>query len=167
VLQCSQRLGRRVATAHLLQLTLMFYLGAVMKSQHMSAPGQLRASFAIFGMVYALQVQARVWLTHIYSTQHFALETAQGLSRSLPCTAADTACWLQATRMIMCHMCKEPFEVFWWPMTLLVVVIGNSYLQACDFNRAAFAVLCVLYQRELDVACTFMMSCQYAANADH
>jgi hypothetical protein len=36
---------------------------------------------------------------------------------------------MQATRMIMCHMCKEPFEVFWWPMTLLVVVIGNTYLQ--------------------------------------
>ena len=51
-----QRLGRRVAAAHLLQLTLMFYLGAVLKSQHMTAPGQLRASFAIFGLVYALQV---------------------------------------------------------------------------------------------------------------
>lgn len=51
-----QRLGRRVATAHLLQLTLMFYLGATLKSQHMTAPGQLRALFAIFGIVYALQV---------------------------------------------------------------------------------------------------------------
>ena len=45
-----------MAAAHLLQLTLMFYLGAVLKSQHMTAPGQLRASFAIFGLVYALQV---------------------------------------------------------------------------------------------------------------
>jgi hypothetical protein len=60
-----QRLGRRVAAAHLLQLTLMFYLGAVLKSQHMTAPGQLRASFAIFGLVYALQVGVRLCeLTH-------------------------------------------------------------------------------------------------------
>ena len=36
---------------------------------------------------------------------------------------------MQATRMIMCHMCKEPFEVFWRPITLLVAVIGNTYLQ--------------------------------------
>lgn len=55
-----QRLGRRVAAAHLLQLTLMFYLGAVLKSQHMTAPGQLRASFAIFGLVYALQVGPQI-----------------------------------------------------------------------------------------------------------
>ena len=48
-----------MAAAHLLQLTLMFYLGAVLKSQHMTAPGQLRASFAIFGLVYALQVGAQ------------------------------------------------------------------------------------------------------------
>lgn len=53
-----QKLGRRVATAHLLQLTLMFWLGAVLKSQHMTAPGQLRAVFAIFGIIYALQVTA-------------------------------------------------------------------------------------------------------------
>lgn len=55
-----QRLGRRVATAHLLQLILLFYLGAVLKSQHMTAPGQLRASFAIFGIIYALQVDMLV-----------------------------------------------------------------------------------------------------------
>lgn len=29
----------------------------------------------------------------------------------------------------MCHMCKEPFEIFWWPITLLVACTANSYLQ--------------------------------------
>lgn len=38
---------------------------------------------------------------------------------------------LQATRLIMCHMCKEPFEIFWWPMTLLVACLANAYLQVC------------------------------------
>ena len=49
--------ARRVATAHILQLALLFGLGAVVQSQHMTAPGQLRAVFALYGIVYALQVR--------------------------------------------------------------------------------------------------------------
>jgi ethanolaminephosphotransferase len=96
-----KKLGRRVATSHLLQFTLMFGLGAVVTSQHMTAPGQLRAVFACFGIIYALQ----------------------------------------ATRLIMCHMCKEPFEIFWWPITLLVACVANTYLQVLDPALVAWAAV--------------------------
>lgn len=55
------------------------------------------------------------------------------------------SCWLwslQATRMIMCHMCKEPFEVFWWPITLLVVCIGNTYLQVRRALEETHTIYC-------------------------
>jgi hypothetical protein len=51
-----QRLGRREALSHVAQLVMLFTLGAYVMSQDLIAPGQLRACFAIFGIVYALQV---------------------------------------------------------------------------------------------------------------
>lgn len=41
---------------------------------------------------------------------------------------------LQATRLIMMHMCKEPFELFWWPITVIVLVIANDWLQLFNAN---------------------------------
>mmetsp|Transcript_16607 Transcript_16607/g.49684 ORF Transcript_16607/g.49684 Transcript_16607/m.49684 type:complete len:406 (-) Transcript_16607:348-1565(-) len=99
-----KKLGRRVAGAHILQLTILFGLGAAVMSHHLTAPGQLRAQFAIFGIVYALQ----------------------------------------ATRMIMTHMCKEPFEIFWWPVTIMVLVIGNDWLQLLPPSLMAWAAVGII-----------------------
>lgn len=93
-----KRLGRREALSHVAQLVMLFTLGAYVMSQDLIAPGQLRACFAIFGIVYALQ----------------------------------------ATRLIMMHMCKEPFELFWWPITVIVLVIANDWLQAFNTNLVAW-----------------------------
>ena len=47
----------------------------------------------------------------------------------------------QATHLIVSHMAKEPFELFWWPFTLLIVNLANSRLQLV--NPALFAWACV------------------------
>jgi hypothetical protein len=61
----------------------------------------------------------------------------------------------------MCHMCKEPFEVFWWPMTLLVVVIGNTYLQV---SRCATVLVSMIFSVEMHV--TLCMSSMLSFNPD-
>lgn len=39
---------------------------------------------------------------------------------------------LQATKLIMDHMCKEPFEILWWPIVALVLLLANSRAQLLD-----------------------------------
>ncbi len=39
---------------------------------------------------------------------------------------------LQATKLIMDHMCKEPFEILWWPVVALVLLLANSRAQLLD-----------------------------------
>lgn len=118
-----KRLGRREAVTHVLQLALLFTLGAFVMLQSHKSPGQLRACFAIFGIVYALQ----------------------------------------ATRLIMMHMCKEPFELFWWPITVIVLVIANDWLQLFNANLVAWLAVGIVLAGYLhyvvaviDQICTFL-----------
>ena len=46
----------------------------------------------------------------------------------------------QATHLIVSHMAKEPFELFWWPFTLLLVNLANTRLELV--NPALFAWAC-------------------------
>lgn len=39
---------------------------------------------------------------------------------------------VQATKLIMDHMCKEPFEILWWPVVALVLLLANSRAQLLD-----------------------------------
>ena len=75
---------------------------------------------------------------------------------------SDVGCW-QATRLIVTHMAKEPFVLFWWPMSLLLVCLSNQQLQFFDPVLLSWAavgialggylhyVFCVI-----DQICTFL-----------
>ena len=45
---------------------------------------------------------------------------------------------LEATKLVMDHMSKEPFEIFWWPVWLLGALILNSRLQLINPAFAAW-----------------------------
>ena len=50
-------LGSREALKQVAQFVLLFGLGALLLSQPMLAPGQIRAVYGTFGVIYALQVR--------------------------------------------------------------------------------------------------------------
>ncbi|KAK9831091.1 hypothetical protein WJX74_003232 [Apatococcus lobatus] len=45
---------------------------------------------------------------------------------------------LEATKLVMDHMAKEPFEIFWWPLWLLGGLILNSKLHCINPALAAW-----------------------------
>ena len=51
----------------------------------------------------------------------------------------------QASKLIMDHMAKEPFELAWWPILLLVALLANARVHAVDSAVATwgFAALAV------------------------
>ena len=53
---------------------------------------------------------------------------------------------MQATKLIMDHMCKEPFEILWWPVLALVILLANSRAQLLDSAITAwgFAALMIV-----------------------
>ncbi len=46
----------------------------------------------------------------------------------------------------MDHMCKEPFEILWWPVLTLVILLANSRAQLLDSAITAwgFAALIIV-----------------------
>lgn len=50
---------------------------------------------------------------------------------------------MQASKLIMDHMCKEHFEILWWPVLALVLLLANSRAQFVDsaFTAWGFAAL--------------------------
>nr|QZD35611.1 CDP-ethanolamine:1, 2-diacylglycerol ethanolaminephosphotransferase [Lobosphaera incisa]QZD35612.1 CDP-ethanolamine:1, 2-diacylglycerol ethanolaminephosphotransferase [Lobosphaera incisa] len=50
---------------------------------------------------------------------------------------------LEATKLIMDHMAKEPFEITWWPVALLVVYIINNRLLLVPAAPLAWIILAI------------------------
>lgn len=51
---------------------------------------------------------------------------------------------IQATRLIMAHMAKEPFEVAIWPLAAMALQLGNAWSQSLDPTLLAYAVNAVV-----------------------
>ena len=51
---------------------------------------------------------------------------------------------LQATRLIMAHMTKEPFSVAAWPLAMMGLQIGNNFVPTVDPLLLAYAVNAVV-----------------------
>jgi ethanolaminephosphotransferase len=51
---------------------------------------------------------------------------------------------MQATRLIMAHMAKEPFSVATWPLILIAVQVANHWLAVLDPVLLAYAVNAVV-----------------------
>ena len=66
-----------------------------------------------------------------------------GESRVLMATFGVTYA-LQATRLIMAHMAKEPFSIAVWPLVLILLQVGNYYGGGLDTAMLAYAVNAVV-----------------------
>jgi ethanolaminephosphotransferase len=64
---------------------------------------------------------------------------AKEASEVLKGTTESSPSWLQASKLIMDHMAKEPFELAWWPILALVLLLANARMHAVDSFLAAWA----------------------------
>ena len=69
--------------------------------------------------------------------------TVSGEGRVLMATFGVTYA-MQATRLIMSHMAKEPFTVAAWPLVLMLVQVANNFLVLFDPVLLAYSVLAVV-----------------------
>lgn len=69
--------------------------------------------------------------------------TVPGESRVLMATFGVTYA-MQATRLIMSHMAKEPFTVAAWPLVLILAQVANFYLRLLDPVLLAYSVNAVI-----------------------
>lgn len=156
-----KQLGRGAAGRHLAQLISLFALGAAfLLLAPVETVGQGRVAMATFGVIYALQVRGAhpvnpAWLLAAgrqpgrlgrRARQH-APGGAGPFCRRLP-RRASAACALrrapcpplaaQATRLIMDHMAKEPWQLAVWPLVAMALQVrGRRRGRAARGSQAA------------------------------
>ncbi|KAL4432539.1 hypothetical protein ABPG77_000476 [Micractinium sp. CCAP 211/92] len=69
---------------------------------------------------------------------------------------------LQATRLIMAHMCKEPFRVAVWPLVAMAVQVANYFFRWLDVETLSYSVNAVVIAGYLHyVVCVINEICAF------
>ncbi len=151
----AKQLGRGHAASHLFQLALVLVLGTLVMAEPWPTTGQWRAVFGGFGIVYALQASSdHHFCPDATQSSHYLCSFSRGSSildtsmrsKSGRTVVSNEPVLMQATKLIMDHMCKEPFEILWWPVLALVLLLANSRAQLLDSAITAwgFAALMIV-----------------------
>jgi ethanolaminephosphotransferase len=135
----AKQLGRGAAARHAAHLALLLGLGAAAMMEPIRAgraDWHVRVVFGSFGIVYALEVSGR-WRARGGEGDERERERGRACPHHAPGerekkkhtrtpTTHPSSPLLQASKLIMDHMAKEPFEPAWWPLAALGAGIANS-----------------------------------------
>ena len=144
-----KQLGRAHAAGHLAQLALLLVLGVLAMAQPWPSVGQWRAVFGAYGVIYALEASSPSSMLHAVTRVSangssallllHAREDCFAFSAVLKASPRGVLPCLQASKLIMDHMAKEPFELAWWPILALVLLLANARVHAVDSVLATWA----------------------------
>ncbi|GAB4823532.1 hypothetical protein N2152v2_010578 [Parachlorella kessleri] len=121
------------------QLHRVFRLSGTKQLEHTTLPPHERG-YKTLGQGAAAVHLLQITVMFVLGTALVLLPApAPGQGRVQVGTFGVLYAW-QATRLIMAHMCKEPFVMAAWPLAAIAVQVANAWLHILDPLLVAYAV---------------------------
>lgn len=115
----NKELGKRAATKHVAQLTLIVLVGVVSMGERKNSRSFYIGKFSPLFFKRSRKSSQKKLFSKTTTGEPLRAPARSALHSRAAFAAFGLAYALEATKLIMDHMAKEPFEVVWWPLALL------------------------------------------------